>query len=108
MRYGLIALFVMAAAFSMLSSTVSAAGPMGASASIAFSNTPLLLASGSSEPAVTIGLDGTTAFTSLSWLTFGTNVWKTPFGGSPVYQGIPDNGIVSGQLGGEDADVDIG
>src|SRR5437667_3758422 len=108
MRYGLVALFVMAVAFSMLSSTVSATRPMGASASIAFSNTPLFLASGSSEPAVTIGLDGTTAFTSLSWLTFGTNVWKTSFGGPPAYQGIPDNGIVSGQLGGEDADADIG
>ena len=47
-------------------------------------------------------------FTSLSWITFGTNVWKTAFGSSPAFQGIPDNGIVSGQLGGEDADADIG
>jgi len=108
MRYGLIALFAMAVAFNMLSSTVSATRPIGASASIEFSNTSLLLDSGSSEPAVTIGSDGTTALTSLSWITFGTNVWKTSFGGSPIYQGIPDNGIVSGQLGGEDADVDIG
>src|SRR5881409_2191604 len=107
MRYAFIALFVVAVSLCMLSSTVSAAQPV-ATNSIAFSNAPLLLNSGSSEPAVTIGPDGTTVFTSLSWITFGTNVWKTSFGGSPAYQGIPDNGIVSGQLGGEDADADIG
>jgi len=91
----------------MLSSTVSAVKPVPTN-SLTFSNTPLLLNSGSSEPAVTIGPDGTTVFTSLSWITFGTNVWKTAFGSSPAFQGIPDNGIVSGQLGGEDADADIG
>ena len=107
MRYAFIALFVVAVSLCMLSSTVSAAQPV-ATNSIAFSNTPLLLNSGSSEPAVTIGPDGTTVFTSLSWITFGTNVWKTAFGSSPAFQGIPDNGIVSGQLGGEDADADIG
>src|SRR6059036_1045049 len=107
MRYAFIALFVVVVSLCMLSSTVSAAQPV-ATNSIAFSNTPLLLDSGSSEPAVTIGPDGTTVFTSLSWITFGTNVWKTAFGGSPAFQGIPDNGIVSGQLGGEDADADIG
>jgi len=107
MRYGFIALFVVAVSLSMLGSTVSAAKPV-ATSSITFSNTSLLLSSGSSEPAVTIGPDGTTVFTSLSWITFGTNVWKTAFGSSPAFQGIPDNGIVSGQLGGEDADADIG
>src|SRR2546427_10529835 len=107
MRYGFIALLVVAVSLSMLSSTVSAAKPVTTS-SITFSNTSLLLRSGSSEPAGTIGPDGTTVFTSLSWITFGTNVRKTTFGGSPSFQGIPDNGIVSGQLGGEDADVDIG
>ncbi len=107
MRYGFIALLVVAVSLSMLSSTVSAAKPVTTS-SITFSNTSLLLSSGSSEPAVTIGPDGTTVFTSLSWITFGTNVWKTTFGASPASQGIPDNGIVSGQLGGEDADADIG
>jgi len=108
MRYTLIGLVVVAIAFSLLASTVSAGKPVGSSSAIGFSNSALVLASGSSEPAVTIGPDGTTVFTSLSWITFGTNVWKTSFGGSPAYQGIPDNGIVSGQLGGEDADADIG
>src|SRR6059036_2200040 len=107
MRYAFIALFVVVVSLCMLSSTVSAAQPV-ATSTITFSNGALLLNSGSSEPAVTIGPDGTTVFTSLSWITFGTNVWKTAFGGSPAFQGIPDNGIVSGQLGGEDADADIG
>src|SRR5438445_1593051 len=106
-RWSFIALFVVAVSLCMLSSTVSAVKPVPTN-SITFSNSALLLNSGSSEPAVTIGPDGTTVFTSLSWITFGTNVWKTSFGGSPAYQGIPDNGIVSGQLGGEDADADIG
>ena len=108
MGYKLIGVIGFAVAFSLLVSSVSAARPGGTTSTITFSNSALLLNSGSSEPAVTIGPDGTTVFTSLSWITFGTNVWKTSFGGSPAYQGIPDNGIVSGQLGGEDADADIG
>ena len=108
MGYKLIGLIGFAVALSLLVSSVSAAKPGSTASTTTFSNTALLLDSGSSEPAVTIGPDGTTVFTSLSWITFGTNVWKTSFGGSPAFQGIPDNGIVSGQLGGEDADVDIG
>ncbi|HEX9566092.1 MAG TPA: sialidase family protein [Thermoplasmata archaeon] len=108
MRYGLIGLMAVAIALSVFSSTVVAGKPSGSASAITFSNTALVLASGSSEPAVTIGPGGTAVFTSLSWITFGTNVWKTSFGGPPGYQGIPDNGIASGQLGGEDADVDIG
>src|SRR6266566_9592338 len=108
MRYGLFGFVAVAIALCMFSSTVVAGRPAGSASAISFSNTALVLTSGSSEPAVTIGSGGTTVFTSLSWTTFGTNVWETSFGGSPVYQGIPDNGIVSGQLGGEDADVDIG
>src|SRR2546428_1959860 len=108
MRYKLIGVMGFGVAFSLLVSSVSAGSPGGTTSTITFSNRALLLNSGSSEPAVTIGPDGTTVFTSLSWITFGTNVWKTAFGGSPAFQGIPDNGIVSRQLGGEDADVDIG
>src|SRR5207245_9990388 len=107
MRWSFIALFVVAVSLCMLSSTVSAVKPVPTN-SLTCSNTPLLLNSGSSEPAVTIGPDGHTVFTSLSWITIGTNVWKTAFGSSPAFEGIPDNGIVSGQLGGEDADADIG
>src|SRR5437867_11130352 len=105
MRYAFIALFVVAVSLCMLSSTVSAAQPV-ATNSIAFSNTPLLLDSGSSEPAVTIGPDGTTVFTSLSWITFGTNVWKTAFCSSAAFKGIPDTAIVSGQSVGVYADED--
>src|SRR5207244_4714048 len=94
----LIGVIGFAVAFSLLVASVSAARPGGTTSTITFSNSALLLNSGSSEPAVTIGPDGTTVFTSLSWITFGTNVWKTSFGGSPAYQGIPDNGIISGQL----------
>ncbi len=108
MRYGLIGLLAVVVAVLMFGSTIVAGRPSGSATAITFSNTALMLDSGSSEPAVTIGPDGTTVFTSLSWITFGTNVWRTSFGGSPAYQGIPDNGIVSGQLGGEDADADIG
>src|SRR5437899_12928299 len=108
MGYKLIGLIGFAVALSLLVSSVSAAKPGSTASTTTFSNTALLLDSGSSEPAVTIGPDGTNDFTSLSWITFGTNVWKTAFGGSPAFQGIPDNGIVSGQLGGEDADADIG
>jgi hypothetical protein len=108
MGYKLIGLIGFAVALSLLASSVSAGKPGSTASTITFSNSALVLDSGSSEPAVTIGPDGTTVFTSLSWITFGTNVWKTAFGGSPAFQGIPDNGIVSGQLGGEDADVDIG
>src|SRR2546428_492856 len=108
MRYGLSGWMAVRIALSMFSSTVVAGKPSGSASGITFSNTALVLASGSSEPAVTIGPGGTAVFTSLSWITFGTNVWKTSFGGPPGYQGIPDNGIASGQLGGEDADVDIG
>jgi len=108
MGYKLVGVIGFAVAFSLLVSSVSAGRPGGTTSTITFSNGALLLNSGSSEPAVTIGPGGTTVFTSLSWITFGTNVWKTAFGGSPAFQGIPDNGIVSGQLGGEDADADIG
>src|SRR5712692_7070496 len=108
MRYGLIGLLAVVVAVLMFGSTIVAVRPSGSATAITFSNTALMLDSGSSEPAVTIGPVGTTVFTSLSWITFGTNVWRTSFGGSPAFQGIPDNGIVSGQLGGEDADVDIG
>ncbi len=108
MRHTLMALLVVAVAFSMFASTASAAKPTETSSTIAFSNTVLFTDDGNSEPAVTIGADGTTVLTALSWIEFGTNVWKSSFGSSPVFQGKPDNGIVPGQVGGLDADVDLG
>src|SRR5437899_12714861 len=99
MRWSFIALFVVAVSLCMLSSTVSAVKPVPTN-SLTFSNTPLLLSSGSSEPAVTLGPDGTTVLTSLSWITLETNVWKTHFGSSRAFQGIRDKRLLSGQLGG--------
>src|SRR5207244_9308963 len=72
-----------------------------------FTITPLLRPDGSSEPAITIGLDGTMALTSLSWTQFATNVWKGPFGSTPDFQGQIDSSIGKG-IGGGDADIDIG
>ena len=108
MRHALTAFLVMAVAVSMLASTASAGKPTGTSSGITFSNTVLLTDDGNSEPAVTIGSDGTTVFTALSWLEFGTNVWKSSFGSAPAFQGKPDNGIVPRQVGGLDADLDLG
>jgi len=75
--------------------------------STAFTITPLLRPDGSSEPAITIGLDGTMALTSLSWTEFFTNVWKGPFGSTPTFQGQADANIGK-SVGGGDADIDIG
>jgi hypothetical protein len=77
-------------------------------ATAGFTVTPLLLPGGSSENAVTIGNDGTMAITSLSWLNFNTEVWKGPFGSTPVYQGPNIDASIGKSIGGGDADIDIG
>jgi hypothetical protein len=79
--------------------------------SLTFTNTPLLVPNGSSEPAVSIGLTGTTAATGLGWLDFGTNFWTGTFGSAPTPEGKIDSGLQRpGKriFGGGDADVDIG
>src|SRR6266487_2656489 len=107
MRYTLVIL-VVAISISVLASSASAGKPTAAgSATISFTTNVLLQDNGSSEPAVAIGLDGTVVYTALSWRLFQTNVWKAPFGGTPVFQGAPDAHI-DGAIGGEDADVDFG
>jgi len=53
---------------------------VGAFAQLTFSNTPLILLTGSSEPAIAFDNDGNMALTGLSWLTFGTNFWGEPLG----------------------------
>jgi hypothetical protein len=82
---------------------------------LSFSNTPLVLQDGSSEPEISIGKDGTMGMVSLQWLfdptNFGTDLWTGPFGSTPIFQGIVDNALQHpGRLifGAEDADVDIG
>jgi hypothetical protein len=73
-----------------------------------FNVTPLLRPDGASEPAITIGSDGTMALSALSWQRFFTHVWKGPFGSTPAFQGEIDADLRSNVGGGEDADIDIG
>jgi len=79
-----------------------------AGAQIQFTVTPLLRPDGGSEPAITIGADGTTVVTGLSWQHFATHAWEGPFGSTPDFQGEIDAGLRTGVGGGEDADADIG
>lgn len=79
---------------------------------VSFSNTPLLLDDGSSEPAISIHSNGTMAMTALSWLTFATPLWSGPFGSTPTFRGVVDSDLqLPGRrlvFGGGDADVDLG
>jgi len=80
-------------------------------APLTFSNTPLIVPDGSSEPAIAFDNDGNMALTGLSWLTFGTNFWTGSFGTTPTFQGQIDMALQQpGKrvFGGGDADVDIG
>jgi hypothetical protein len=80
-------------------------------APLSFSNTPLTVPDGSSEPAIAIDNNGNMALTGLSWLTFGTNFWTGSFGSAPVFQGQIDMTLQKpGKrvFGGGDADIDIG
>src|SRR2546427_1058051 len=79
----------------------------GRSTTLSFQNTPLLRPDGASEPAISVGLDGTMALSGLSWTQFFTNVWKAPFGSTPVFQGQIDAHIGK-SIGGGDADLDLG
>jgi len=81
----------------------------------AFSITPLLLPNGTSEPEISIGLDGTMGMVSLQWLfdpsNFGTDLWTGPFGSTPTFQGVIDGALQhpgKSVFGAGDADVDIG
>jgi hypothetical protein len=89
------------------------AGPSSPS----FTNTPLLLTDGSSEPEISIDNHGTMGMVSLQWLfdpspnAFGTHLWSGPFGASPTHQGIVDGALQhpgKSVFGAGDADVDIG
>jgi hypothetical protein len=73
-----------------------------------FTNTPLLRPDGGSEPAVSIGSDGTMAVSGLSWQLFQTNIWEGTFGSTPVFQGPIDAAIKNRVGGGGDADIDLG
>ena len=81
----------------------------------AFTITPLILPNGTSEPEISIGLDGTMGMVSLQWLfdpsNFGTDLWTGPFGSTPTFQGVIDAALQhpgKSVFGAGDADVDIG
>ncbi len=91
---------------------VSAATSTG---SLSFSNTPLLRPEGDSEPAISIGSNGSMAITGLQWLFdpnfFGTHLWTGAFGSTPTFQGLIDAQLQHpGKtiFGSGDADVDLG
>src|SRR5881409_4122513 len=112
-RWLRIALGASLAAGGLTCSDESGPGPVsmdrvaGRGTSLSFTNTPLLRPDGSSEPAISIGLDGTMGLSGLSWTQFFTNVWKGPFGSTPVFQGQIDAHIGK-SIGGGDADLDLG
>src|SRR2546421_3503807 len=81
----------------------------------AFTITPLILPNGTSEPEISIGLDGTMGMVSLQWLfdpsNFGTDLWTGPFGSTPTFQGVIDAALQhpgKSVFGAGDADVDMG
>src|SRR5437588_11391135 len=87
----------------------------GAAPKSAFSITPLLLPNGTSEPEISIGLDGTMGMVSLQWLidpsNFGTDLWTGPFGSTPTFQAVIDAALQhpgKTVFGAGDADVDLG
>ncbi len=74
---------------------------------LSFTNTPLLRPDGGSEPAITIGQNGTMIVGALSWQLFQTNLWKGSFGSTPTFQGAPDANLEPGVGGGGDEDWDL-
>jgi hypothetical protein len=79
---------------------------------LSFTNIPLLVPSGSSEPAITIGLDGRTFVSALNagptLDDFQTLIWGGTFGSTPAFQGAIDSHVGKNGRGGDDADVDLG
>jgi hypothetical protein len=79
---------------------------------LTFSNTPLLLPIGSSEPEIAFN-GHSMAITSLGWLfPFGSQLWTGNFGSTPSLQGAIDSALTKAGFavvfGGGDADVDLG
>jgi hypothetical protein len=82
---------------------------------LAFSNTPLIVPEGDSEPAISLASNGTMAITGLQWLFnpnfFGTHLWTGPFGSTPTFRGLLDADLqkpARSIFGSGDADVDFG
>jgi hypothetical protein len=82
---------------------------------LTFSNTPLIVPEGDSEPAISLASNGTMAITGLQWLFnpnfFGTHLWIGPFGSTPTFRGLLDADLqkpARSIFGSGDADVDFG
>src|SRR6266436_824028 len=113
-RRSLAAILVATAIVTLSFAVKLSAKPSGPSTST-FTITPLLLPNGTSEPEISIGLDGTMGMVSLQWLfdpsNFGTDLWTGAFGSTPTFQGVIDAALQhpgKSVFGAGDADVDIG
>src|SRR5260370_22150627 len=94
-------------ALALVPSAVLAGNGSSGGSGLSFTNTPLLRPDGGSEPAITIGKDGTMIAGALSWQLFQTNLWKGSFGSTPIFQGAPDANLEPGVGGGGDEDCDL-
>lgn len=105
----LVGLVLIGSAFAMVGlATGALAKPM--TTAVGFNNfllTPIANGTGDSEPAVSIGPDGTVVLGGLDWFQYQTDVWKGSFGTAPVAIGPIDAHIGSG-IGGGDEDLDFG
>jgi hypothetical protein len=114
------ALVFVAVAMTLLAVTptkyVSSIQPDGTvNGALTFSNTPLIVPEGDSEPAISLASNGTMAITGLQWLFnpnfFGTHLWTGPFGSTPSFRGLLDADLQKPAktiFGSGDADVDLG
>lgn len=108
MRFSMVVFVSLLLAVPLVLSTVSVGGVAGTkTGNLNFTNTPLLRPDGDSEPAISIGADGTMVISDLSWKEYFTNVWKGPFGSTPTYQG-PIDANIGKSIGGGDADIEFG
>ncbi len=94
-------------ALALAAMAVAKPGGTPGSTGVAFTNFQLIRADGGSEPAVSIGPDGSVVLGSLSWQLFQTNVWRGSFGTAPTAIGPIDAHIGMG-IGGGDEDLDFG
>src|SRR6266542_3042983 len=107
--------FQCAIVFVVITAMVTSVSAATTSGSLSFSNTPLTVPEGESEPAISIGGNGTMAITGLQWLFdpnfFGTHYWSGPFGSIPTFRGLIDAELQKpgkAVFGSGDADVDLG
>jgi hypothetical protein len=115
-RYYYAGLAVLLAAFAALMAGPASPRAVAATTpgSLTFSNTPLLVPEGESEPEVSVGPTGTMGIVGLQWLfqlPLGTHLWTGPFGSTPTFRGLVDADLQQPSktvLGSEDADVDMG